>query len=297
MMRKIEFYKLQASGNDFILINNHHSLLTTHQLREFTKRFCQRKLGIGADGLLVVEPSKIADFKMRIFNPDGTEVEMCGNGARCVALWASHKLQVTGHRPPVTSYQFKLETKAGVIESQLTSQKSEIKNWGEVRMKMVAPFDLKLDLPIKIFGRRIKVNFINTGVPHTVIFVEGLEKINVGHVGRVIRFHRKFKPAGTNVDFVEVLDDNLIKLRTYERGVEAETLACGTGVVASAIVSSYKSQVSSLKSQVKSCKFRVLTKSGEILKVYLAKKNNGIENVWLEGRAYLVYKGEIDLEA
>ncbi|MFA5337876.1 MAG: diaminopimelate epimerase, partial [Candidatus Omnitrophota bacterium] len=145
--------------------------------------------------------------------------------------------------------------------------------------------DIKLNIPIKVNNRTLKVNFINTGVPHVVIFVEGVDKIEVDSLGRVIRYHPEFAPKGTNVNFVEILNDDFIKVRTYERGVEAETLACGTGSSASAIITALRQQKAADKL------IKVQTKSGEILKVYIEQENNKFKNVWLEGRAKLVYKG------
>ncbi len=278
----MEFYKLVASGNDFILVEARKMKRLGLSYRRLAKEVCRRKFGIGADGLLVIEPSKKALFKMRIFNPDGTEAEMCGNGARCTSLWAKLKLK--------TENSISFETKAGVIHtkvSSINSQASRKKPQAQIKIKMVKPFDLKLGLPIKILGRKIKVNYINTGVPHTVVFVEGLDKIDVEGIGRPIRFHRRFSPAGANVDFVEVLAKDYIKIRTYERGLEGESLACGTGAVAGAIITSYCLSTTNHQFRV-----RVLTKSGEVLKVYFFKEKDKISNLWLEGKAYLVYKGE-----
>ena len=221
---------------------------------------------MGADGLLVLEKLKIADIRMRIFNADGSEAEMCGNGARCVSLWLKQKV-------------LKIETKAGVI-------KSEVKG-DNIKIKLTDPKDIKLDIPIKINNRLLKVNFINTGVPHTVIFVEGLDKIDVVNLGRLVRYHKRFTPAGSNVDFMEILSNNSIKIRTYERGVEDETLACGTGAVASALLYAIRYTLYA------SGKVNIHTKSGEILKVYFNRVGNGFKNVWLEGKARTVYTGEI----
>ncbi len=268
-MAKLEFCKLQASGNDFILIDRIlDSGSSTLDYKKIAKKYCQRKMGIGADGLLVIEPSRKADFRMRIFNADGSEAEMCGNGARCAALWRNLE-------------RVKFETKAGLIESNL-------KKSGAVSIKVTDPFGLKLDLPLKVLGRRLKVNFVNTGVPHAVIFVEGLEKIDVGNIGRAVRFHHKFSPAGANANFVEVLNKDFIKIRTYERGVEAETLACGTGVVASAITANCRLQAVSYKGKVK-----VLTRGGETLRVHFNRNGDKIKDVWLQGKAHRVYKGEL----
>jgi diaminopimelate epimerase len=239
---------------------------------------------VGADGLLLLEKSRKADIKMRIFNPDGTEAEMCGNGARCIALYAKHQ-------KPNTRHQISIETKAGIIDSEL--------NGDNAKIKLTNPKHIKLDIPIKINNRALKVNFIDTGVPHTVIFVEGIDKIDVFNMGRQIRYHKRFMPKGANVDFVEVLTDRSIKVRTYERGVEDETLACGTGAVASALITSHKASAKRSAASSKgtkpqsqeSEKLNVLTKSGEVLKVYFDKLDSKFRNVWLEGRTKIVYKG------
>ncbi|MDP2941715.1 MAG: diaminopimelate epimerase [Candidatus Omnitrophota bacterium] len=229
MMKAIKFTKMVASGNDFVVIQGQceakRSLpegdkATSHKL--LARKICDRKYGVGADGLLLLEKSKVADVRMRIFNADGSEAEMCGNGARCVALYVSHKVtRSQGHK-------LRIETRAGVIAAEVKKE--------QVKIKLTDPRNIKLDIPIKVGNRNIKVNFINTGVPHTVVFVEGLEKISVPALGRQIRFHRCFASAGTNVDFVEAISNDSIQVRTYERGVEDETLACGTGSVASALV-------------------------------------------------------------
>jgi len=262
-MQRINFTKMVASGNDFVVLGFSGSRVLG--LKRLAQRLCDRKYGVGADGLLILEKSKIADIKMRIFNADGSEAEMCGNGARCVSLWLKSKF-------------IKIETRAGIIEARVSGDNAKI--------KLTDPKDIKLNLPIKVNNRTVRVNFINTGVPHAVIFVEGLDKIDVANLGNQIRYHKRFAPCGTNVDFVEVLNNNAIKVRTYERGVEDETLACGTGAVASALVMSYKLQVMSYN------KISVQTKGGEILKVYFEKIKNKFENVWLEGKAMIAYKGE-----
>jgi len=276
---KIEFYKLQASGNDFILFDNSKgkSKANSAFYKKFAKKHCSRKLGIGADGVLVIESSKKADFKMRIFNVDGSEAEMCGNGARCVGLWA---FLAKGKK------NVKFDTKAGLIEAKVKGKG----NSSVVKIKISAPSGLKIDLPLKVSRRKIKVNFVNTGVPHVVIFVQGLEKIDVDKIGREVRFHKQFKPAGTNVNFVEIKGKNSLAVRTYERGVEAETLACGTGSLASAIISYFK--LNPRVKQKKAISLSVSTKSKDILKVTFDLLNK-VSNVWLEGKVYLVYKGEI----
>jgi len=272
-----------ASGNDFVVIDRVQS--TEYRVQSVAQKICNRKYGIGADGLLVLEKSKIADVKMRIFNPDGSEAEMCGNGARCTALWQIANRLPAGRQGKPQTAKLKIETKAGIIESEVNNK--------NVKIKLTDPKDIKLDIPIKINNRLLKVNFINTAVPHTIIFVEGLDKIDVVNLGRQIRYYQKFKPAGTNVDFVEVLTDDSLKIRTYERGVEDETLACGTGTVAAAII--FVARLPLPVRQAGVCPFArqidVITKSGEILKVYFDKIGDNFKNVWLEGKAKIVYMG------
>ncbi|MEW6101888.1 MAG: diaminopimelate epimerase [Candidatus Omnitrophota bacterium] len=259
-MQNITFTKMVASGNDFVVIDGH---------KASAQKICDRKYGVGADGLLVLEKSGIADVKMRVFNADGSEAEMCGNGARCVALWLS--VQRTTHNA-----QLKIETKAGIIQAEV--------NKDNVRIKLTSPKGLKIGIPLKINSRMLKANFINTGVPHTVIFVEGLDKIDIANLGRLIRNHNKFAPKGTNVDFVEVISRDTLRVRTYERGVEDETLACGTGAVASSLIANRMGYVAKIPVKVK-------VRSAEELKVYFRKIDKGFKDVWLEGRARIVYKG------
>jgi len=267
-IKKIDFTKVVASGNDFIIVEKDKLFTIRYPL--YAKKLCDRKFGVGADGLLILEKSKIADIKMRIFNPDGSEAEMCGNGARCVALYLKSKIKNQKSK-------ISIETKAGIIES-------EVKGFN-VKIKLTNPKGIKLNIPLKINNRILRVNCINTGVPHTVIFVEGLAKIDVINLGRKIRFHKKFSPEGTNVDFVEIQDDNYINIRTYERGVEDETLSCGTGAVASALLSA-------LRFPLTTNRINVHTKSGEILKVYFSKEDDNFKDVWLEGKVQKVFKGE-----
>jgi len=257
--RGINFTKMVASGNDFIVIQGKPS----GNLTALAKALCDRRFGIGADGLLILEKSKKADIRMRIFNADGSEAQMCGNGARCAALFSGKR-------------KSRLLTCAGVINAQVYGKR--------VKIRITDPKGIKLDIPIKVNGRSIKVNFINTGVPHTVVFVNGINDIDVRQIGRSIRNHAKFRPAGTNVNFVEVKGHNTIRIRTYERGVEDETLACGTGSAASALIFALKNNLDDL--------VKVETQSGEILRVYFQRTDSKFSNVWLEGSARIVYKGE-----
>lgn len=283
MTTQIDFTKMVASGNDFIVVDQRQRN-SIRGLRPLSVQICDRKYGAGADGLLVLEKSTRADIKMRVFNPDGSEPDMCGNGIRCVAFYSarSRGQEVT---PPSagdaakggTGSKIKIETRAGIIEAGLNKDK--------VKVKMTEPENIKLGLPLKINKRTIRVDFINTGVPHVVIFAEGLDKIDAVSIGRQIRFHKRFLPQGTNVDFVQIIDDNNIKIRTYERGVEDETLACGTGTVAAALIYAIRNRQYAIR------KVMVQTKSGEILRVEFNRINGKFKDVWLEGKASIVYKG------
>lgn len=264
-MRVIDFTKMVASGNDFVVIDNRKKNITG--LPGLAKKICGRNFGAGADGLLVIEPSKRADFKMRIINSDGSEAEMCGNGARCVALYAKQNRLVKKN--------MKIETLAGIIGAEVSGEK--------IRLEMSEPKDIKLDIDLTIDGKGYSVNFVNTGVPHAVVFTDKLNGCDVKNLGRRIRYHRAFAHRGTNADFVEPQNGNLLKVRTYERGVEDETLACGTGVVASAIIAA---AVKGFKSPVK-----CLTRSGEILKIYFKKGGDSFRDVYLEGGAKKVFCG------
>ncbi len=261
--KKFEFLKMVASGNDFIVYDNRRGNFKNGS--EIAASLCVRTDGVGADGLIFIEKSRKADFKMRIFNPDGSEAEMCGNGIRCAALFKGKNKSV-------------IETLAGFL-------KSEIKE-DAIKVKMTDPAKLQLNINLDIDGRIYQVNFVNTGVPHAVCFVEDLEAANVRLLGKVIRYHRDFTPGGANVDFVKVIDQDTIAIRTYERGVEAETLACGTGSVAAALVYHYKFVDTSGSYVV-----NVNTKGNEVLKVYFDYSDGIFRNVWLEGRARIVYKG------
>ena len=260
-----------ASGNDFIVIDNRAGVFKNPVKR--TAEVCKLHTGIGADGVLLFEKSKKADFKMRIINSDGSEAEACGNGFRCIALYAKEKMGYPS--------SFRFESLAGIIHAQVKGK--------NVCVQMVEPTGLRMRAQLQVEGHRLHYSFINTGVPHTVVFVQGLEKIDVANLGRAVRFHKDFKPKGTNVNFVEVKSARDIQVRTYERGVENETLACGTGSTASAIIASLSGYV---KSPV-----RVHTSCGEILAVDFQKtgRDEKITNVTLEGEAQFVYEGKLSL--
>lgn len=270
-MKSLTFYKMVASGNDFIVIDNRKGLFKNPVKR--TAEVCKLHTGVGADGVLLFEKSKKADFKMRIINSDGSEAEACGNGFRCIALYAKEKMGYPS--------SFSFESLAGIIKAQVKGK--------NVRVQMVNPSGLRLRAQLQVDGHRLHYSFINTGVPHAVVFVQGLEKIDVLNLGRAIRYHHDFKPKGTNANFVEVKGARDIQVRTYERGVENETLACGTGSTASAIISGLSGYV---KSPV-----RVHTRGGEVLTVDFERggRDENLKNVTLEGEASFVYEGKLNL--
>ena len=266
-MREILFYKTVASGNDFIAVDNRKRVIANPV--SFAREVCPRHSGIGADGVLLIEDSKMADYKMRILNADGSEAEACGNGFRCIAHLTHERFDFPA--------QQRFESLAGLIDADVKGNR--------VRVRLMDPKDYEEGKKIEVAGRDLHYYFIRVGVPHVVIFVEGLEKIPVVEIGRQIRFHERFKPAGTNVNLVEITGPDSIQVETYERGVEENTQACGTGSTASAIVSA---RVGSVKTPV-----RVKTRGGEILTVDFGMKGNRIQDVYLEGEARLVYEGKI----
>jgi len=265
ILSPIPFTKLQGSGNDFIVIDNRFQLIKNRP--EFARTICPRKTGIGADGVLFLEKSELADFKMRIFNPDGSEPGMCGNGARCIARFA--------HLKKIVGEKCSFETLSGKIFSQIKNNR--------VRIRMKDPSRPQLNLEINLEEGSYTGHFLDTGVPHFVLFVPEVEKIDLPKMGSRIRYHGKFQPEGTNVDFAEIKDDT-VRMRTYERGVEAETLSCGTGAVATALAANL---VYALNSPVK-----IRTPGGD-LKVYFQKSGtHNFTQVSLEGKAEVVYEGK-----
>ncbi len=219
-MRIVPFVKMVAAGNDFVVIEEP---VAFRDLKAFARKACDRRFGIGADGILLVGKSRVADVRMRILNADGTEAEMCGNGARCVARYAAMQRYPSAGKSSESSHASRaiaIQTKAGIINAVVTS--------GPVKIRLTAPIGLKLDMPLLVGDRLLRVHSINTGVPHVGVFVHGLGRIDVEYLGRRIRSHACFAPKGANVNFIEVLDSNTIAVRTYERGVEAETLAAAS---------------------------------------------------------------------
>jgi diaminopimelate epimerase len=269
----ISFYKMSGSGNDFIVVDNRAGIVGEENPGQFVASICRRKLSVGADGLILLEASERADFKWRFFNADGGEVEMCGNGGRCAARFA----RVKGIAGPRLSF----ETRSGVIRAEITGRR--------VKLEMPHPSTPELDSLLEVEEETLAVSSITVGVPHVVIWVSDLKTSPVFRLGRAIRYHRRYAPAGTNVNFVEQLGDGTFAIRTYERGVEEETLACGTGSVATALIAAIKGMAASPA---------VLhTRGGEALKVYFENAGDDFHGVFLEGEARVIYEGRLWKEA
>jgi len=266
---KVEFIKMSASGNDFILVDNRAGeLYQKHRdINDFVVKICRRHHSVGSDGLILIQESRNADFCWRFFNADGSEANMCGNGGRCAARFAFIK--------GIAGEKMAFETGAGIIKAEMEGTK--------VKLQLTTPTDLKLDYSIKLENKEIFINSVNTGVPHAVLLSDDIDHVPVEELGRIIRFHAAFGEKGTNVDFVKVIDKTNLVLRTYERGVEAETYACGTGAVASGVILKEKGLIES--------PVNILTKGGETLKVYVD------DEVYLEGDTKIIYVGLLNDEA
>lgn len=270
---KIKFLKMSGAGNDFIAFDNRKGAIPEEKKSDLAKDLCRRGLSIGSDGILLIEPSSHALFIMRVFMPDGSEAETCGNGARCIALLA-RKLKIA---PRNMSF----ETRAGVYQAEVRGD--------HVKLSMTDPHDLRINILIQESDVPVsEVHFINTGVPHVVLFVKDLDHVDVATIGRRIRRLPEFQPAGTNVNFVELRDKNHMRIRTYERGVEDETLACGTGCIASAMVAAHFGHV---KSPV-----HLKTKSGIVNTVHFTPGQGLPTNIKLEGEARIVFEGRIEID-
>jgi diaminopimelate epimerase len=270
---KIPFMKMSGSGNDFIFIDHRKPLLKEEEFKDFARKVCRRKVSVGADGLVLVENSKKADVKWRFFNADGSEAEMCGNAGRCLGQFAYLK-GITG--PSLT-----FETLAGILSAQVDGKR--------VKLEMTKPHSLKLNERISIEGKELVISSINTGVPHAVFFLDDIEGMDVFQIGRAIRYHPHFAPAGANADFVKVHNSSQLSIRTYERGVEDETLACGTGAVAAALVAAFKGLVRSPVS--------IKTKGGGVLSVYIEIEGEKVKKVFFEGDVHIIYEAEMWEEA
>jgi diaminopimelate epimerase len=271
--KTIEFYKMSGSGNDFIIIDNRDLSLNVGDLPAFARKVCARKISVGADGLFLIEPSKTADFKWQFFNSDGSMAEMCGNGSRCVARYA--------YLNGIAGKKMSFETIAGIISAEV--------NDDVVKVRLTDPSSVRSVGQLIFDDRQFALDSVDTGVPHAVTFVDNLDACSVFEWGRKIRRHEIFQPRGANANFTMVIDRHKIQVRTYERGVEDETLACGTGDVASVLAAASRGLVDS--------PVDVLVQSGETLRIYFTKKDDRFGEIYLEGKVKIIYHGFLFEEA
>jgi len=257
----IQFFKYQGAGNDFVVIDNRESVIDKNN-NELINKLCDRRFGIGADGLMLLQNKDGYDFEMVYFNADGFEGTMCGNGGRCIVAFA-HFLGI-----------IKEKTHFWAIDGE---HEAEVINAEYVNLKMSNVNDVEIN---------DDYYFLDTGSPHYVAFVKGIEELDVFNAGKAIRYNDRFKEKGTNVNFVEEINNRLL-VRTYERGVENETLACGTGITACAIAASVH------YGKAKEC-YDIKALGGE-LKVRYTQDGTSFFNIWLEGPAVQVFEGRITL--
>ncbi len=262
----MQFYKYHGTGNDFIMIDSYNENIELS--KNEIKSLCNRRFGIGSDGLMLVRKHLKYDFEMDYYNPDGSGATFCGNGARCIVAFAK--------KLGIINYKTEFIASDGVHKAFINN------NIVKLEMKNIDSFLQKDDYI-----------FMNTGSPHVVKFCNNLDSYNVQEEGSIIRYKADFNPVGTNVNFVEQ-KNNYLQVRTYEKGVENETFSCGTGVVASALSFSINATISghSINNNIVNIK----TKGGN-LKVYFDKNNDKFTNIWLEGAATFVYQGTFTMNS
>ncbi len=272
--RVIEFYKANGAGNDFIVIDDRdEKLLRSIDIGKFVKNICRRRFSIGADGVIFIynDKDENVDFKWEFYNSDGSAAEMCGNGSRCVSRIA-YELGIAGKK-------LSFMTKAGII-------KSEILRKDRVKVYMTCPRDLNSSVTP---AGMAEGGYVDTGVPHMVYQVDDINNCDLMNIGTKTRRHKLFDPKGTNVDFIELIDDHNLKMRTYERGVEGETLACGTGATASALIAYARGKVSP--------PITVITVAGKKLIIDFKYEKNQFSNVSMEGEALVSCVGQMKPDA
>jgi len=280
--KPIPFMKLSGSGNDFILIDNRGLVVDPRLAASLAAKVCRHRLSVGGDGLILLERSRRAHFRWRLFNADGSEAEFSGNGARCAARFAYLKR--------IAPRRMRFETLAGIIEAEMVSgsfgrESKRVREPTAVKVRFPDPTGLRLHLRVPINGIDREAHFIDTGVPHCVYVVDDPETVDLVGIGRPTRYHELFRPAGTNVNFIKILDPHRIEIRTYERGVEDETLACGTGSIASALIASLLGKVES--------PVTLIPRSGLELTVYFSSRGESFTDVYLQGDARAVAEGGI----
>jgi len=282
-MPPIAFWKMSGSGNDFVVIDNRSGAVAPADAAAFTRAVCRQHLSVGADGVVLIEPSDEAgvDFRWRYINADGSDGEMCGNGAMCGARFAV----LNGIAPPACVFR----TESGLVHAWADPDPASLR----VRIAVDDPGPLSQGLLIQADGRDLVLDALVVGVPHAVVVVEDADAFAPGAslvpVGRAVRHHPAFAPAGTNLNVIAITGRHALRMRTYERGVEDETLACGTGSIASAIVATARGLAAP--------PIDVTTTSGRLLRVEFDWDGRRATRVTLGGEARIVMRGEIDPEA
>jgi diaminopimelate epimerase len=288
-MEKFKFYKYSGHGNDFVIIDNWNNVVPEADLAKIARLMCRPKFGVGADGAVyIAEGPDDVDFAVRFFNSDGSEADMCGNASRCAAHLA--------HMVSIAPSEMTFKTKAGVVEASVTEVVRQKPGKAEppVAETMVSVMLPKIGRPegaalVDTDGFSQTYYRINTGVSHAVCWVDDLEDVNVVKHGRAVRRHASFAPEGTNVDFVKVLSPDTLAVRTYERGVEDETLACGTGCTASALLAASQKLVTATSILCK-------TRGGEDLVVRYEGTAENPEKVFLEGPVRYIFSGQVEAD-
>ena len=265
----LPFWKMHGAGNDFVLFDD-RALTFPAADRAWLASLGARRTGVGCDGLVLLQRPEHADIAMRFFNPDGSEADLCGNAARCVARLA-RDLGAAGERMTI-------ETRAGRLAAEVLPD--------GVRVDMPLPRDWRMDRTLATAGGPAAYCMVNTGVPHVVVEVADLDACPVAALGAELRYHADFAPAGTNVDFVSVTGPQSCRIRTYERGVEGETLACGTGVTAAALILARRGRLAP--------PVRVTAAGGDVLTVGFEGREEDVRRVTLLGPAVYVFRGEVE---
>ena len=259
---------MHGAGNDFILVDDRAGRFPVSDQR-WIRQICSHHTGVGAEGLILLQSSGEASFFMRFFNPDGSEADMCGNGLRCAARLANDL--------GIAEKEMTIKTRAGILKAAIMEN--------GVRVAMPLSSETRLNFPVQVAGQSITCNFINTGVPHVVVETDNLEAVDVQRMGSLLRWHKDFAPQGTNVDYMKITGAHSLAVRTYERGVEAETLACGTGMTACAVIAALLDKVAP--------PVRVKCRHGDTVEVDFKMSAKKANDITLLGPAEHVFQGEI----
>lgn len=270
----VPFYKMQGCGNDFVVIDNREAKIDPSDMATWAEKVCARAFGVYADGVFFLEETDDAnlDYRWHFYNSDGSRAEMCGNASRCAGKLA--------HAIGLAPAEHTFGTDAGPIKAQVLLEGPDA---GRVKVQLTPPKGVETNIKLDVDGTPMTIHFADTGVPHAVVFVDDIDATDVKGLGAKIRYHEHFAPAGTNVNFAQVKAEDTMMLRTYERGVEDETYACGTGAAATQLVANTLGLTAE--------RADLTTTGGEVLTIFLEDGN-----VFLQGAAELTFKGELYLE-